>query len=476
MAETRQLSESEYADAKLLMGPDGLVGKDGELVEFEARGAVSKLFSCRDDEVMLSGPAGTGKSRGILEYFHFLLSRFPGTRALIARKTLVSLTESGLVTYRDHVLHRLDGVFFYGGSKSEPARFVYPNGSSLIVGGLDVISKVLSTDYDIIYVQEANEVKESDWETLTTRLRHDVMPFQQIVGDVNPQEPWHWILRRHQNGGLTMLVSLHVDNPKLYDRQSQLTPQGEKYMRKLMSLTGVRRARLYEGRWVAAEGIVYEEFSADIHIIDSFKIPDGWRRVRSIDFGFVNPFTCQWWAFDNDGAMYLYREWYRTQMIVSDHARNIKRLSGKAYFEATVADHDSEDRATLQNEGIYTVKARKAIIPGIEAVQKRLRVDERTGKPRLFIMRDALVNKETALTDRGMPSCLAEEINVYAWPPEDKRRQGQSMKELPLDEHNHGCDAMRYAVMYAEKRFRLVAPGAVAGSGSKWVNRHSRTD
>ena len=46
-------------------------------------GAARQLMLCRDPEVLLSGPAGTGKSRASLEKLHLAAMRYPGMRGLI---------------------------------------------------------------------------------------------------------------------------------------------------------------------------------------------------------------------------------------------------------------------------------------------------------------------------------------------------------------------------------------------------------
>jgi hypothetical protein len=66
-----------------------------------------------------------------------------------------------------------------------------------------------------------------------------------------------------------------------------------------------------------------------------------------IDFGFNNPFVCQWWAVDPDGRMHLYRELYMTGRTVTRHKVDISIHSRGESYEATIADHDAEDRATL---------------------------------------------------------------------------------------------------------------------------------
>jgi phage terminase large subunit len=187
--------------------------------------------------------------------------------------------------------------------------------------------------------------------------------------------------------------------------------------------------------------VVYEEYDRSVHLIEPFAISKEWRRFRVVDFGYTNPFVCQWWAVDHDANMYLYREWYKTGMVVEDHAARIKQLSEPAFFEATVCDHDAEDRATLEKHGIPTVAAEKAVSVGIQAVQSRLK-----GK-RLFIMRGALVDADQALLDAKRPTCTEQEIEGYMW---HKGADGRPNKEEPVKVDDHGMDAMRYAVRHVD--------------------------
>ena len=110
-----------------------------------------------------------------------------------------------------------------------------------------------------IYVQEATEITEDEWEHLTTRLRRAVAPYQQIIGCCNPAGPNHWLKKRAEAGRLTLIASAHEDNPLLYDEKAgAYTETGKAYLAKLDALTGVRYQRLRQGLWVAAEGMVFE--------------------------------------------------------------------------------------------------------------------------------------------------------------------------------------------------------------------------
>jgi PBSX family phage terminase large subunit len=423
---------------------------------YTPRGTARDLFACRDPEVLVSGPAGTGKSRGCLEKLHMMALLNPGLRGLIVRKTLASLGSTALVTWRTHVVAEALAtgvVAFYGGSPQEAASYRYTNGSVITVGGMDRSTRIMSSEYDIVYVQEATELEESDWEAITTRLRNGKVSFQQLLADCNPDAPHHWLKVRCDAGKTLMLDSRHEDNPLLFDDTGALTEIGTAYIGKLDNLTGVRYQRLRRGLWVAAEGLIYEEWDPVRHLVDPFPIPAAWTRYWSVDFGFTNPLVLQCWAEDPDGRLYLYRELYRTKRLVEDHARDILKLVRdvkQTWREprprAIICDHDAEDRATLERHlGMSTVPAQKTVSDGIQAVATRLRIDG-TGRPRIGVFRDAVVARDHELVDQRKPACTAEEIVGYVW----DTGAGKKIKETPLKENDHGCDALRYMVAHLD--------------------------
>ena len=79
---------------------------------YTAYGNISRLFECKEPEIVLAGPAGTGKSRGNLEYLNYWASEYARCRILMLRKTRRSLTESGMVTLEQKVLNPAQGVRF----------------------------------------------------------------------------------------------------------------------------------------------------------------------------------------------------------------------------------------------------------------------------------------------------------------------------------------------------------------------------
>lgn len=424
-----------------------LRGRLNPFCSYAPRGAAWQLLAGEGPEELLSGPAGTGKSRACLEKLNLLACNYPGMRGLIVRKTRESLTESALLTFERDVLGVANPIC-QGAKRESRHSYRYANGSELIAGGLrtsgrDTTEKVMSTDYDVIYVQEAIELSEDEWERLTTRLRSGVVPFQQLVGDTNPGSPAHWLKRRCDRHATRLRESRHADNPLLWDAVTQdWTPFGRVYIARLDALTGARKLRLRHGLWVQAEGIIFEGYDPAVHLVDRFAIPAEWTRFRVVDFGYTNPFVCQWWAEDPDGRLYRYRELYHTRRTVRVHAEQIKRLSAGEQISATICDHDAEDAATLAENGIPTTRADKRVSVGLQAVQERLQVAG-DGRPRLYLLRDSLVETDPWLEEHKLPLCSEQEIEGYVW-------ANRQTKEEPVKENDHGMDTIRYLVMHVD--------------------------
>ena len=405
--------------------------------------AIDFLYE-KSDEVIICGPSGTGKSRVALEKMHLICSKYPGTRALMVRKTRSSLTQSAMVTFEKMVIPQNDSVRWRTGEQE----YRYDNGSVIAIGGMDKAVKIMSTEYDIIYAQEATELTENDWETLTTRARFGRVPYNQVIGDCNPSYPSHWIKRKTDLGEIKMFNSHHEDNPVLYDHLKKYwTPKGKAYIAKLDKLSGVRYKRLRLGLWAAAEGMIYTEWDPTIHMKHRFPIPNDWTRIWVIDFGYTNPFVWQSWALDPDGRAYRFAEIYRTGLLVEDAAALItawRRENDEPLPSAIICDHNAEDRATFERHMNFdTVPAVKNITGGIQSVKERLRVRD-DGKPRLMYLEDSVLDPDADLQDSLRPWATEQEFDGYEW--SDSKR-----KEEPKKVDDHGLDATRYLCTYIDE-------------------------
>jgi hypothetical protein len=168
----------------------------------------------------------------------------------------------------------------------------------------------------------------------------------------------------------------------------------------------------------------------------------------------------QFWAEDEDGRLYLYRELYQTKITVDEMAPKIKKamnLGKEPRPRMIICDHDAEGRAVLERElGMSTKAAKKTVEDGIQAVKKRFAISESDGRPRLYICEDALVERDKALEDSKKPTCTLEEVVGYIWDRGTVMAQqnGKPPKEHPVKEDDHGMDAMRYMVAERDLRAR----------------------
>ena len=412
-------------------------------VRYEPRGAAAELFRRKDGEILISGAAGTGKSVAALAKLHYACLMTPKVRCLIVRKTHTSLAASTLVSFKEKVAKEAleSGLLHYfGGSGSEPASFRYQNGSRIIVGGLDRASRLLSTEFDLAFLDEATEATPEDVETIISRLRNGRLSFHQLIMATNPDAPTHHLKKRADTGRCVMLYSKHEDNPRLYDN-GEWTPEGAAYISRLENLTGARYHRLRWGRWVAREGIIYEGFDPSIHVVPSFTPPPEWPLTVSVDFGFIHAFVAQFWRSDEDGRLYLQREIFHSRRLVEDHARQMVKIVEDlgARPAAVICDHQSESRAVLERHfGYRTEPAFKAVTEGIQAVQSRLR-EEKDGRARVFFMDGTLLERDPMLVEFARPTCTVEEFPSYVW---------DEKKEAPVKDMDDGMDGLRYRIAY----------------------------
>lgn len=425
----------------------------------ELRGAALELVRCKDREVILSGPADTGKSFGGCYKAHLICSCVPMVQGAILRKTYSSMPGSILMTYWK--LAKPQGVRVIGGEY--PTKYIYPNGSVIWIGGMDNPDRVLSSERDFIYTCQTEEFTLNEWEYITTRCsgRGAVIRNTQAFGDCNPGGSRHWIKLRAAEGKLRLLSSQHIENPTLYDVRGNLIDDEQVHNRMavLDGLSGVRRLRLRDGIWATAEGAVFDIFNANVTgVISDHVQKRGTSDVRHWklcqDHGYNNPATLLLVGDDDDNHRHVYREFYGSGILEADmvfmaslfnkfpmqaagHAtkEELTALSfDKEYEKLPLAQVRCEKNAVddaspgliaaLRVAGVHAVGGKGKILDGIHAIQNRLKV-QGDGRPRLTVD----------------PSCinLINEFESHVWDT-----KGTSQKDTPLDKDNHAIAALRY--------------------------------
>lgn len=395
-----------------------ICGGDG----YKPYGAAEQMMYCQDREVLIEGGAETGKTLACCWKIHLCAIKYPGSQLAMVRKVNNSMYGTVLKTFARVVKEAVeDGtVKVYGGEK--PEMYLYNNGSTIWVGGMDNPDKILSSERDMIYYNQAEESNVDEWEKLVTRTtgRSAIMPYTQLIADANPAGSKHHLMERRVSGRLTWLHSVHKDNPTIYNRDGSLTEYGTKALADLASMTGIRRKRLFEGLWVTAEGAVYDMFDYTVHAVER---PDSemveW--YISIDEGYTNPAVITLVGMDSDKRAHVAREWYHTGKLQSEIVQVARDWMLEKNVRTVIVDEAAAGLiADLRNNGIPAFGAKGKVLDGIHLVQDALKV-QGDGKPRLTISKTCI---------NGI-----NEFESYVWKPG---------KDEPVKENDHELDSVRY--------------------------------
>lgn len=452
------------------------------------RGDAKRLQDWRSDrdgiEVMLSGPSETGKTWATLWYVDWYLRTFAGAQGVMARKLRVTIGPTVLVTYKRVIaLKHALGMAPpepYGGQNVQ--WYDYPNGSRLWIGGLDDPQKILSGERDIVYINQAEDLAVADWETLTTRTtgRGSVAPWTVLVGDCNPGAADHWILRRAKTGALKLLVTSHRDNPALYDEHGRLTPQGERSMAVLDALTGLRRARLRDGRWVGAEGQYFEHWDEAVHVaLVPLPVPADWLLWGALDYGYGHPFAFGVLARDPANHAYILGETGGSKYLIPDQARLMRELCDALQLRPerlrkVVAGHDvmrtlggTDDRKIVQ---LFAEEGWRLELAKVDRVAGAQQLAQRLGRP-----------AETAPDGRAVaaiapsltvdPRCVRVRTQIPAMVADPA--QPEAVRKVDVDPNDGSggddfFDMVRYGLMEAPMSLHIPLPRSVlAGAGVK---------
>ena len=450
-------------DADILIERERRRRKTTRATAIAFRGAADQAQRIKAPAWIVAGPAETGKTVAALWRLDHELATTPRAVGALVRKVKATIGPTALRTYDRIVAMSGSGATPYGGNN--PQWYDYPNGARLYLGGMDDPGKVLSGERDFIYANQAEELTEEDWETLSTRAtgRGAVTDTPMLFGDCNPGPADHWIIRRRDAGALVLLESRHEDNPTLYHPDGTITPQGIKSMAVLDALTGVRYQRLRLGRWVGAEGQYFTQWDEVRHVCKAFDVPADWRVWGGFDYGYSHN-TAFYLLTEHDGTVYIIGEHVASRWLVSQHVEAMRALAGRVGRNVgrmdIVAGHDvfaqkgdATAQTIAQQYTAHGVTFRKAQIDRINRAQY---LSERLGNPAANVLPTLQVFDTCPRLIATMPSLVV-----------DPRRPEDVLK-VDADADGRGgddpYDAASYGLMEAQRR---RTPGGLAQGRAK---------
>lgn len=384
--------------------------------------------------LLLTGSAGGGKSKLAAEKIHGYCKRYPGTTAVILRKTRESLLNATLLFFERSVVGS-DPSVGYVPSKH---RFEYSNGSILAIGGMkdDTQREQLrgvgqEGGLDIAWMEEATHFDESDYNEVSARMRGRAASWRQIILTCNPDAPTHWIYSRLILGGeASTYYSAAKDNP--YNPEDYVTGA-------LAKLTGVEKLRLGEGKWVQASGMVYDAWSDTPDwkgnvTPEAEYVPGGGEVYWAADDGYSgkvdenthlftpnsHPRVFLFFQKRPTGELVLFDESYAVKLLPEVHLEKVL-ASGKPHPEFIVVDKSAASlRARISAEGLPVRSGPADVEESIKEMRRWVAPDE-NGRRMLLVH----------------PRCKFFRSEMVSYAREDDT--GKIVKAF-----DHGPDAARY--------------------------------
>lgn len=294
-----------------------------------------------------------------------------------------------------------------------------------VVGANDERSeaKIRGSEFAGALIDELSLIPESFFKMLLSRLS---VNGAKLFATTNPDSPYHWVKKDfidRQNELNLKVFSFNIeDNPSL----------SEEYKSDLRKeYRGLWYSRFIEGRWVVAEGSVYDFFEEKTHVID---LPPGTADyyVVGIDYGTTNP--CSFVLIGYCPGLYpnkwCEKEYYydsrQTQRQKSDYeyAQDlIDFINGYNVRTIYIDPSAASLKRELARNGVSNVRdAINDVVPGIR-------------------FQSNLISSGNYKICANCTNVISEYL-TYLWDSKAAHRG----EDKPLKQNDHSKDAERYAL------------------------------
>ncbi len=238
----------------------------------------------------------------------------------------------------------------------------------------------------------------------------------------NPDSPYHWFKTSWiDKAQEKKLVYLH------FDMDDNLSLAENIKARYRSQYHGVFYQRYIQGLWTIAEGIVYDMFRKEEHVVNELPELVPKYKYVSVDYGMQNATVFLLWERDITGKYYLTREYYysgrdeHVQKTNSEYADDFETWLGDTKIDKIIIDPSASSFiAELKKRGYQIKKARNNVLEGIRFV-------------------GTLLNLNKIAVHEDCKNTL-KEFHSYVW-DEKASLHGE---DKPMKQHDHAMDALRY--------------------------------
>lgn len=263
----------------------------------------------------------------------------------------------------------------------------------------------------------------------------------------NPAGPFHYLKTDYiDQAEEKRILRLHF----VLDDNLTLSEQVKERYRRMF--TGVFYKRYILGLWVMAEGVVYDMWNEETHLVDDDELPGQFRRhYVACDYGTGNPTTFLLFGEDDKGVVYQIDEYYYDsrakgrQKEDSEYADDFQKWLPEGLAPAAILVDPSAASfiATLRNRRAKDPRLANIRPADNDVVDGIRRVATRLSQKRLFVHRRCIETRK--------------EYAAYGWDPKAQARG----EDRPIKENDHCMDPTRYLINHLDARNDVLQTGSL---------------
>ena len=295
-------------------------------------------------------------------------------------------------------------------NKTDNILYYLPTNSFILFTSIDDVEKIKSTEWNVIWIEEATDFKFDDYMIMKMRLSAPTKTKNYMYLSFNPIGAFHWVKTEliDKEDDLKEIVSNYRDNPFL----------SEDYIKLLLSTKDSNYRKIYvDGEWGSLENIIFDNWSVIDKIPSRFTESD---KVYGVDWGFTHPSTLVSCIKDGDD-LYVEELFYESG---NTNAQLIDRFSSiiKGMDRATIYG-DNAEPARLKEFNQNNIP----ILPSVK------------GKNSIKNSIDFIKRHNVYITANSVN--LIKELHSYSWQTD----KNDTRKEVPVNELDDAIAAFRYA-------------------------------
>lgn len=376
-------------------------------LKIEANPAYKPAKTCKTRYRILYGGAGSGKSYFIAQEIILNMLMSGDYDYLIVRKVGRTIRHS-VFRLLQSIISEWNLNDYFTINKSD-MHITSRSGSVLISSGLDDVEKLKSiANITNIWIEEASEITQEDFQQLDLRLRGKSKINKQITLSFNPVSSQSWLKRYffdRETENTTIIKTTYKDNRFIDEEYKKVIEELKETDYTYYQIYGL-------GNWGTPGNLIYHNYKVTENMPEQFD-----EIIYGLDFGYNNPSALVKVGL-KDKNVYILQELYESKLTNADLIEKLKPLIENKNSNIYGDTAEPQRIEEISRAGYNIYPSDKSVKDGIDYVKRQ----------KIYIH----------------PDCdnVIAEMQTYKW-KED--RNGNVLDE-PVKFRDHLMDALRYCL------------------------------